>query len=199
MAERDEFKPDWGGPKVKEGMFIWCVFIKSCVFKESVSGGESKPYMLISVIVGDPPGAKDPMAGIEFEFRIYLHQKSAGWCIYFLRKFGYPDELLKDEDHPIIRRKEVAGLWGKVLVNVKQNEAYLNFDVKGFARLHGDDSLEKRLNTMSGASGAANHSHEETSFEAPDSPAVDLEADVKAASATPNLESPATQDSLDEM
>jgi hypothetical protein len=193
MAEREEFQPQWSEKQVEVGMHIWTVYLKNCLFRESVKEGETKPYMLLDAIVEDPPnGQPDPHTGTEFNFRIYLNPRAQSWCLYFLKKFGYPEELLAS-GKPTIRRNEVAGLHGKVLVNVAPDESgMLRFDVKGFDHLGGDE-LEKRL---AGKPKNGQPEVNEATVEVPDSPVVDLEEDIKQA--TPNLESQA-QDALDDL
>lgn len=182
MAERDEFTPKWDGPRFVPGTFIWTVYVKACVFREGVSQSETRPYMDIRVLVEDPPdGPEEPMNGAEMDFKIWLHQKAAGWCLYFLKKFDYPAEMLADEHRPIIRRQEVVGLHGKVLVNVKEGEnGFLLYDVKGFDHLSGNE-LEKRV-----ASKANGTPREEASVNTMDitETAIDLQADLKSSPPT---------------
>lgn len=184
MAEKEEYSPDWGDSKqVVAGEYIWTVYIKSCSFKESVSNGESKPYMLIGAIVEDPPdGPEEPMNGVDFDFRIYLNPKSAWKCIWFLKKFDYPLQYLANESKPVLKRQEIMGLHGKVLVKVEAGETgYLNFYVNGFDHVGGVELEEKRAKKNNQQAPA-----DATGTIEPPENVIDLEADVPK---TPNLES----------
>jgi hypothetical protein len=195
MAEKEEFTPAWGDSKaMAPGQYVWTVYLKSCFFRESVKDGETKPYMQIAAIVEDPPdGVEEPYNGTDFNFRVYMNPTAQGWCLYFLKKFGYNEALLANPGKPIIKRAEVAGLHGKVLVNVTSDEqGMLRFDVNGFDHLGGDD-LEKRAAKKNGTRGPAEATMD--TVEVPDDPVIDLEQDVKQP--TPNLES--TKDSLDDL
>lgn len=194
MTEKEEFQPQWGNTKqVTPGEFIWTVYVKSCVFKEGVSGGESKPYMVIEVIVEDPPdGPEEPFNGTVFDFRVYLNPKSAWKCLWFLKKFDYPTQLLADENRPIIRKKEVVGLHGKVLVKIEQTDSgYLNFYANGFDHVGGTD-LEQRQQKKNGAQQPSDTRTIDT-VEAPEN-FIDLEQDVKS---DPIIE--ATNNALDDL
>lgn len=194
MAEKEEFTPQWSEKQIQPGQYIWSVYLKSCLFRESATNGEVKPFMQLAAIVEDPPdGPEDPYTGTEVDFRIYMHAKSQGWCLYFLKKFGYSEALLANPGRPIIRRAEVAGLHGKILVNVApDDQGLLRFDVKGFGRL-GENELEERLAKKSGAA----HEAAEASMDTVEvAEVIDLEADVRA-EATPNLEM--RSDVLDEL
>jgi hypothetical protein len=189
MAEREEYTPQWGENTVVAGQYVWTVYLKSCVFRESVKDGEKKAYMQISAIVEDPPdGPEEPLNGTDFSFRVYMNQKAQGWCLYFLKKFGYKPELLGDGSRPpIIKRAEVAGLHGKVLVNVTAgDQGMLQFDVNGFDSLGGDE-LEKRLAAKRNGAGPAQEKQEAT-LPAADNQVTDLEADVKQTAVPDSLD-----------
>lgn len=143
----EEFSPDWGSEEGEPdaGWYVWNVFVKSMQFKDTEPGKE-KPFMLIHCLVEDPPdGAPSPNSGYGFSFRVYIHKKSRGWAFYFLKKFGYNPELLADTERPQLKKHEVEGLHGKLLVNVTLNEntGTTNIDVKGFDQIDGKELEEK--------------------------------------------------------
>lgn len=185
MAEQEEYKPEWSGKEVSAGTYIWTVFINDCLFREQNKDGEKKPYMQIEAVVVPPTkDAVEPMAGTEFGFRVYMNPKAKGWCVYFLKKFGYDEALMKDAQKPIIRRNAVAGLYGKVLVNVTtDDQGMLRYDVKGFDHVGGDD-LEKKLAKTNGG-GPAEAALSGGGIDAPEQ-VIDLQADVQG---TPNMDS----------
>lgn len=194
MAEKEEFTPQWSERQLEAGQYVWTIYVKNCVFRESVSNGEQKPYAQLDVIVEDPPdGPEDPHTGTEFSFRVYLNPRAQGWALYFLKKFAYNETLLANPAAPKLLRKEIVGLHGKVWVNVAPDDSgMLRFDVRGFDHLGGNE-LEKR---MAGKPKNGQPEVNEATVEVPDSPVVDLEEDIKQA--TPNLES-RVQDALDDL
>lgn len=180
MAEKEEFTPQWGEKQVVAGEYIWTVYLKSCFFRESIKDGETKPYMQIAAIVEDPPdGPEEPFNGTDFNFRVYMNPTAQGWCLYFLKKFGYNEALLANPGKPIIKRAEIAGLHGKVLVKVTEDTqgGMLRFDVNGFDHVGGTD-LEQRQQKKNGAAARSTDEHAMDTVEVPDNP-IDLEADIK--------------------
>ena len=152
----DEFKPKWSDPIVEPGSYIWVVFVKSCEFRDLE---REKPYMRIEAMVEE-----GDHAGFLFEWRVYVHAKSRSWATWFLKRFGYPEELL-DSGQPTLKRREIEGLHGKVHVEVEVDEhGFLRFNAKGFDRIGGTE-LEDRLAKQRGVPIGT--------------PEVDIMADVK--------------------
>ena len=122
--------------KLKARTYIWVVFVKSCEFRDLE---REKPYMRIEAMVEE-----GDHAGFGLDFRIYVHAKSRSWATWFLKRFGYPEELL-DSGQPTLRRREIEGLHGKVHVEVEvDGRGFLRFNAKGFDRIGGTE-LEDRL------------------------------------------------------
>jgi len=176
MAE--DYSPNWSSDEdaLAEGWYIWDIFVKKMEFKD-IEPGKEKPFMLLSVIVEDPQdGPPCPNTGYQFDFRIYIHKKSRGWACYFLKKFDYPQELLAN-DQPVLRKQNIEGLRGQVLIQVQQNQntGYMNTDVKGFDHTGGIELVEKRAKELAKEKG---EEYVPPEAQAPDERAIDVNADV---------------------
>src|SRR5271157_1857023 len=98
--------PKWPKPP-PEGVYVWLVEIKKVVFNTE---NDEKPYMRWHTVVLEGAQKDYP-----FDFSVYYSVRAAKWCRYALLKFGYPKELL-DTDNPVLRKREIEGKRGKVLV-----------------------------------------------------------------------------------
>lgn len=139
MAEMEDYSPNWEGPTIGPGKYIFAVDVKKCGFMDTT---KEKPFMKLEVEVND-----GPYKGIAFDFRVYIHKKSQTWCVFFLSKFGYPEELFRNTEAPKLRKSQIEGLSGKVLVEVEEdNSGFLRFNVKKFDHADGheiEDWMEK--------------------------------------------------------
>jgi hypothetical protein len=142
MAEMDEFRPNsWTPVEIQEGKYVFSVRVKKCTFRDV---DKDKPYMqVVFLVLG---GDKD---GLEIDTRIYI-SKAAEWrARYFLKKFDYPAELLEQQP-PILRKAQIEGLEGKILVEyASDNYDMLRADVKKFDHINGDD-IEKEMAKQAG-------------------------------------------------
>jgi hypothetical protein len=142
MAEMDEFRPNaWTPVEMTEGRYVFSVKVKKCTFRDTE---KDKPYMqIIFLVLG---GDKD---GLEIDTRVYI-SKAAEWrARYFLKKFDYPAELLEQQP-PILRKGQIEGLEGKVLVEYTvDNYDMLKADIKKFDHVNGDD-IEKEMAKQAG-------------------------------------------------
>lgn len=177
MGGTDEYTPNWESVKINEGWYIWNIYVVDCQFKDLE---KEKPYMRIDAQVEDPPNGKSEQAGFEFDFRVYISKKSQGWAQYFLKKFGYNEELLQIRPGPKLLRSEVKGLHGKILVNLAlDNFQMLRVDVKGFDHCDGTEletKIEKEKQKAEKAEADATQSEQ---------PAVDVNDDVKNVGSSP--------------
>ena len=173
MTGEQDFTPEWTDDQdIKPGLYIWPVYVKACAIKDRA---KDKPYALLHVIVEDFEKKECPQHNFEFDFRVYLHNKSKGWCIYFLSKFDYPEELFKGKPAPIVRASEIEGLHGQLLVQAALTDAqFLQIDVKGFDHIDGKE-LPDKLKALAKKQ-TENGGQEESS--------IDLEHDVKEAAHT---------------
>jgi hypothetical protein len=135
MADTEDFQPDWGGIEVKPGKYILEVQVKTVIFRDV---DKEKPFMSVTFLTID--GDKK---GFEFENRVYVNKKAEWRTRYFLKKFDYPVELLEG-DTPVLRKKQIEGLQGKVLVDfTEDNYGMLRPDVKAFDHINGTELEEK--------------------------------------------------------
>ena len=161
VEEREEYSPNWDDEqKMDPGTYIWSVHIAGAAFKDTE---RDKPYVKLDCVVfeGDNLGYK-------FSFRLYATKAARNWATYFLKKFGYPEELLTAEP-PRLVRKSLEGLEGKILVEITDSDHGLMIDAKGFDRLTGQELEQKLL------------PKEEALLvgpEAPQEPSIDVFADV---------------------
>ena len=166
--QQDDFQPDWGGIEVKPGKYILEVQVKTVIFRDV---DKEKPFMSVTFLTID--GDKK---GFEFENRVYVNKKAEWRTRYFLKKFDYPVELMEG-DAPVLRKKQIEGLQGKVLVDfTEDNYGMLRPDVKAFDHINGQE-LEEKMAKERGtedqmALGA-------TTDAEPSAPAIDVNADVR--------------------
>lgn len=147
--EPDFVTPNWDQPTPEPGSeHIWHVTVKKVDF---VNHDSDKPFIQVSVVVSDQSSEFD---GLEFDFRSYYSAKSKRLCIYFLKKFGYPNELL-DCEQPRLSRSRIIGLQGKVWIYVQEgNHGSLWFETKGFERTN-ENELESRMDGTGAAESGA--------------------------------------------
>lgn len=128
-----EFTPKWDIPDI--GVYIWPVSITSCEFK---SPPEKKPYMLLGAVVDE-----GDRKGFEFDFKVWISPKARNICLWFLKKFSYPDDLLQRKP-PVLKSESIVGLKGKVSISVEEDrQGFLDFKAVGFER-PGETELEER-------------------------------------------------------
>lgn len=163
MSE-EEFSPEWGGKEsplaIPDGVHFLSIEILNV---ELPREGAEKPFLNLFYVVRG--GEYD---GFRNSFRLYITQNGRRWAQWFLRKFGYPEELLSGE-RPVIRRLAIEGLFGKIQVEVGEGVYGQKVDVKGFER-HNETELEDRLaRQMAG----------EIPFpKDPEEPSIDIHGDV---------------------
>lgn len=139
MGEMEDYSPNWEGPTIGPGKYVFAVDVKKCSFMDTT---KEKPFMKLEVAVNE-----GPYQDFTFDFRVYIHKKSQTWCVFFLSKFGYPEELFRNTEAPKLRKTEIEKLSGKVFVEVEEdNSGFLRFNVKKFDHAGGheiEDWLEK--------------------------------------------------------
>jgi hypothetical protein len=172
-STEDEFVPQgWEGDKQRvdpatappEGWYIWAVRVMGVDFYDAKT---DKPYAELKLTVEETEARPSAFAGFTFTYRLYINPKAEGWARWMLRKFEYPEELLK-EKAPVLSKKKLIGLSGEMLVEVAVNQTnnYLAFDGKGFQR-NGEKELDKKL---------PENAERESGDEA-EGPTVDINAD----------------------
>src|SRR5271170_5359116 len=157
----DEYIPAWAenpAADIPTGTYFWAIHVWDV---ELPNVDAAKPYVnLFYSVVGGPQD------GYKHSFRLYITPAAKSWALWFLRKFGYPEELLGDK--PIIRKSALVNLAGKIQVEVYRDDYGLKFDVKGFERLN-ETELEDRLKAK-----------EERPFDlVEDEPVIDVNADMQ--------------------
>jgi hypothetical protein len=139
MAEVEEYRPDNWGQGMNPGEYILQLKVKTCVIRDI---DKEKPFLQVGfVVIGEN------QEGGEFDSRVYL-SKAAEWrARWFLKKFGYPEQYL-DSEKPVIKRKEIEGLEGKVYAIFEMdNSGNLRCDIKKFDYINGteiEEWLEKQ-------------------------------------------------------
>jgi hypothetical protein len=152
----EEFTPTWG-QEVPPGLYFWSIRIWDV---ELPKAEMEKPFLnlFFEVIDGAPP------EGFKNSFRLYITPNGKRWALWFLRKFGYPEELLGDQ--PVIRKAALIGLTGKIQAEVTDDAYGFKLDVKGFERLD-ETELEERIRRK-----------EEVALPQEDEPTIDVNADA---------------------
>jgi hypothetical protein len=157
----DEYTPPWEedpAMDVPPGTYFWPIHVWSV---ELPAPDAPKPYVnVFYAVVGGPQD------GYKNSFRLYITPAAKNWALWFLRKFGYPEELLGDK--PIIRKAALIDLTGKIQVEVYRDEYGPRFDVKGFERLT-ETELEDRLKAK----------EEQALPFKEEEPVIDINADLK--------------------
>ena len=178
--DSDEIIPRWEKPDnvPQPGTtHIWVLKITKVTSHDEYS---QKPYLKMTVEVMD-----GPFLGHSFEFRLYYSQKSEKRCKWFLKKFGYPAELL-DSDTPRLKKSLMVNLSGKARVEISTYQGsdgneYLDYDLKAFERLAEtelEEKLEKEKSSPTDQSGSLGFPSEQPTPRSP-VPEVDLNADIK--------------------
>lgn len=148
MADQDEFTPqDWDQYEVEPGGYLLQVSIKNANFRDT---DKDKPFMVVEfstikevlrvIDKSKNTGVEEtgPVPeGFLFDNRFYLNPKAKWKTVWLLKKFGYPDELLK-KDPPTIRKGVMVGLEGKLYVEFSHsNMGMLQADVKKIDYIQG--------------------------------------------------------------
>ena len=177
--DSDEIIPRWDKPDnvPQIGTYIWVLKITKVTSHDEYS---QKPYLKMTVDVMD-----GQFLGHSFDFRLYYSQKSEKRCKWFLKKFGYPAELL-DSESPRLKKSLMVNLSGKARVEISTYQGndgneYLDYDLKAFERLTEtelEEKLEKEKANPTDESGSLGFPSEQP---APLSqvPEVDLNADLQ--------------------
>ena len=133
----DEINPDWNVDRVKSGNYIWALNVLACAHRDFPG---PKPYlaMTFQVTTGEQKGFK-------FSARLYFTPAAEHFCRYFLKKFGYPEELLTRQPRAVLRMSAIEGLGGKALLAVEVDNQYgVKADLKLFERLD-ETEIEDRI------------------------------------------------------
>lgn len=152
----EDYIPPWG-QEVPAGTYFWSIHVWDVELPKPET---EKPFLTIffEVVGGEHDGFKN-------SFKLYITPNAKRWALWFLRKFGYPDELLGDQ--PVIRKAALIDLAGKIQVEATEDNYGFKLDVKGFERLN-ETELEDRLKTR-----------EEVTLPQDQEPVIDVNADVQ--------------------
>ena len=152
----EDYTPAWG-QEVAPGTYFWSIHVWDVELPKPET---EKPFLTIffEVVGGEHDGFKN-------SFRLYITPNAKRWALWFLRKFGYPDELLGDQ--PVIRKAALIDLAGKIQVEATEDAYGFKLDVKGFERLN-ESELEERLKHK-----------DEVALPQEQEPVIDVNDDVK--------------------
>lgn len=141
----DTFIPKWTGggegTAPPKGFHIFALRVLSGEWKDTQS---EKPYANLQFVVESTKFRKSEYAGFKFYVRQYVTEKSESMVRYFLMKFDYPEELLKDQ-RPELSMKKIIGLSGEAIVEIAEdNMGMLRFNLRGYGH-HGEEGIEDKV------------------------------------------------------
>jgi hypothetical protein len=176
---------DYDGKVPAKGTYIFPVAVRGAEFVNVNKSGKTAFISLklnVFKLEGKPTDG-DQFDGLPIDVPVWLSPKSEMYTMWFLRKFGYKEELLSlgDGNPPVLRLSEIVGLKGVMAIEINENEntGFLQFNAKAYARLT-DDLAKFHAAVFKG--GAGNVTDEST---------IDIHDDVEPGS---HEESPFPED-----